>query len=962
MGKRGTALIVAVVFLSMIAVTTGPQHEAAAAAAPAAALVDGDDDGVPDDLELEAGTDPADPDSDQDGLPDGVDPGTLASYAASLDDSAFSSSGSKGTGNALLSRLAAIEEHLRAGDVDDVIRELGNLRRRLDGCPAKPDRNDWIVVCDAQLTAQALLDLLAGNQVTITIDPTLAPPAVTQPGLSGGDPRPVGAIVGPDGHPQAFVADELIIHAPNTGHLDALLTTYDGQVLRDATPRLAEPGDIPADLPAALDDWYLVRIDPKRSSLDDAQLAMATAGLRSEWTFSSEDAARLYAAATREIDRAVSPNFVAGDIPVVNEHRDGAGGFIDASLWPWMTEDDNPATNVEDGMSIGVVHAWEYVKYQGYPQPGVPYVPVKLALIDTGFDLDETTGMPTQLAGGDDYPPGRPAQLDEVDYDWTAGGHGVGFLNCNDPTCWHGQMAFGVAAARCGNGYGTAGTSCGEVKPLLIKVNADLWLVATAVKNALYNNADVINLNFAIDCGWSCRNFHDGNVLEAAVGSVLGHGAVLLTTAGNHGKDIGNVDMYPCTLAGAICIGAMDHDGTWGGSNYGSVIDIWAPQNLRSVPTRTSVLAAGGAGIEELPVFGGTCSASPFVSGVVSLMRMLNGWLTSDQARTALQTTANSSTDAKLGVGYVDAYRAVAAMRPNQPPTVQITSPTGGSVGYGELDVYVEAADPETPTPFWPSATFTSQLVVARQGIDDVTLCTDSGDITTPPGGHVLGCRVTGLPLGTQTLVATVTDPFGAIASDTVTVEVTNTTPMAVITNPADGSTFATSQQVDLRGYGFDPDEQLDPGDLAWTSTVDGPLGTGTGVLTTLGAGTHTITLTATDEHGATGSDSITLSVIEGAGHPSVLITEPADLASFPTGASITFTATATDPEDGSLSGAAVTWSSDVDGFLGTGASITATLSSDACGVTGHDVTVTVTDSDGHTATHTIRVLVGTIC
>ncbi len=77
---------------------------------------------------------------------------------------------------------------------------------------------------------------------------------------------------------------------------------------------------------------------------------------------------------------------------------------------------------------------------------------------------------------------------------------------------------------------------------------------------------------------------------------------------------------------------------------------------------------------------------------------------------------------------------------------------------------------------------------------------------------------------------------------------------------------------------------------------------------------------------------------------PTVSITAPADGSSAIGGDPVTFTGTATDLEDGSLT-AALVWTSSLDGVIGTGGSFA--LSSLSVGV--HEVTATVTDSGGET-------------
>jgi hypothetical protein len=75
---------------------------------------------------------------------------------------------------------------------------------------------------------------------------------------------------------------------------------------------------------------------------------------------------------------------------------------------------------------------------------------------------------------------------------------------------------------------------------------------------------------------------------------------------------------------------------------------------------------------------------------------------------------------------------------------------------------------------------------------------------------------------------------------------------------------------------------------------------------------------------------------------PTVTITAPADGASVSAGTSVTFSGTATDTQDGNIS-ANLTWTSSINGTIGSGAS----FSTSALSVGTHTITASVTDSGG---------------
>ena len=220
--------------------------------------------------------------------------------------------------------------------------------------------------------------------------------------------------------------------------------------------------------------------------------------------------------------------------------------------------------------------------------------------------------------------------------------------------------------------------------------------------------------------------------------------------------------------------------------------------------------------------------------------------------------------------------------------------------------------------------------------------------------GTGVSVTTSSLSVGSHTITASVTDSDSNTSTQSITVQVTaNTAPSATITGPADGSSYLQGASVTLTGSASDAEDGDLSTALAWSSSLDGALGTGASVTTSsLSVGSHTITASVTDSDSNTTTQSITVQVTANTA-PSATITGPADGSSYLQGASVTLTGSASDAEDGDLS-TALAWSSSLDGALGTGASVTTSSLS----VGSHTITASVTDSDNSSGNDTINLTI----
>jgi len=231
------------------------------------------------------------------------------------------------------------------------------------------------------------------------------------------------------------------------------------------------------------------------------------------------------------------------------------------------------------------------------------------------------------------------------------------------------------------------------------------------------------------------------------------------------------------------------------------------------------------------------------------------------------------------------------------------------------------------------------------------------------PDGDGLVWGSASLAEGDHVITLSVVDTSGKEARDSVAIVVgpANSAPSCAITAPPTGAAGPAGETVVFSALAEDVD--IDNSDLLveWSSDRDGDIGTSTpdsdGTVTfpisTLSVETHTVTLTVTDEVGA----SCTASTVYTVGTaPTLVVTAPTDGDVANEGEAVAFAATVSDGED-TPSAILLSWESDVDGEFSTqGADATGVIAFSASGFTAgpHTLTVTATDTDGLIAQQTL--------
>ncbi len=275
----------------------------------------------------------------------------------------------------------------------------------------------------------------------------------------------------------------------------------------------------------------------------------------------------------------------------------------------------------------------------------------------------------------------------------------------------------------------------------------------------------------------------------------------------------------------------------------GAVIDLayrlTAPDVVPSVPGPWSIrlVGAGGAVLASYPFTPRTDTDDP--DGIVTLPRFAEQvpWVAGTQLIQIVHET--------------DGLLTQRAVSPNA-PSATVTAPAAGiTINSSGLTVSWTASDPD-------GGALTSTVLFSRDG----------GATFTPLRLHLATAAAPAvntvvIPLGelaqtTQGIVrVTVSDGVNTGQDDSdPSFNVPNLWPAVVILAPANGTSYPYGVTVDLLASAVDPETlELPDGAYAWSSSIDGPLGTGPDLQAELlSPGTHTIRVLVSDSQGGQGA------------------------------------------------------------------------------------------------------------
>jgi Flp pilus assembly protein TadG len=306
--------------------------------------------------------------------------------------------------------------------------------------------------------------------------------------------------------------------------------------------------------------------------------------------------------------------------------------------------------------------------------------------------------------------------------------------------------------------------------------------------------------------------------------------------------------------------------------------------------------------------------------------------------------------------------------------TAQVTD-SNGKVGTKTVSIYVYKKIPPEVTITLVPSTNPSQPTSFQQGepvtINGIARDYKKADISSLIKWYLNGTQVasgaaytsSSLAVGTYTMIGQVTDPATGLTTNSLSVTfavVPNLPPELTILTPTNGSQYSnTTVTVNLTGSAKDTMEGDISSKIQWYKGTT-LLGTGAAVnlpMTTLAGnpvvlGSYTITAEVTDLQGNKVTKSVTITVVNTSTPPSIKITAPANGTTYKQGTSVIFTGVATEVGGKDIS-TNIEWYSTIDGYLGSGSSISVVLSA---GV--HTITARVADSSGITNTASIGVII----
>jgi putative cell wall-binding protein/subtilisin family serine protease/plastocyanin len=661
----------------------------------------------------------------------------------------------------------------------------------------------------------------------------------------------------------------------------------------------------------------------------------------------------------------------------------------------WGLENTGQAGGTPDA-DIDAPEAWTVT--QGEPGQIV-------AVIDTGMDLDhpdliDRLWTNTGEIPGNGIDDDSNGFIDDVN-GWDFYGDGPTADSVPEDVTWHGTaVASAVAATR--NDVGIAGVApATTIMPIRVcRFSCPLSKIVAGVNYAIANGAGIINLSLGTPT-------LDQPLADAVTAANVA-GVVVVTAAGNSSTDNDVTPMYPANFEtpNVIAVAATDRsDVLWSSSNFGATsVDLAAPGKDLKLATLNGGWTIGSGTSLASPMVAGAAalvravlpSASPAtvkqivldnVDAVPSLAckMVTGGRLNAANAATAATTgnvTPMADTSATTSVsgtppltvtldgsassdsdGVIDSYSWSDCAQTASGGTATMTFSLSGTYVViltvtdddGAIDrdtITIEVneppvADASATTPLSGTIPLTVDLNGSASADDDGSIVTwDWTDGTQTTSGKTAAMTFT--TTGTHTVTLTVTDDDGA--TDTNTIEITANEPPNVAPTAVASGTPTTAKvpfTVDLDGTGS---QDLDGTIMSWEWS-DGPE-PASGELTTMDfttAGDYTITLTVTDDDGATATDTIDINAL------SANIPPTANTSATPTDGTaplkVTFDGSGSSDSDGTIE--SYSWT---DGTL-TATGETAIMTFTNPGL--YTVTLTVTDDDGATNTGTIDIEVG---